>query len=601
MGIITALTVLDNGLNRLIYGYDSYGNVCDNKNSFFNVQNTTLYRQDTAGLPFVFYFNYTDPIDSRKVCVKSCPNKNIASIDDFKNFTSFNNFTVCDYGVTPGMYDPKKCPKLPIIQTYPLINRCIPNIEKLVLDGIVDSKYGQYLEDQFQQSSEIAKLSIVQVYDNLPKIGLIALASLLITIVLVFLLRYIAHIVIYLIMLITSIGSIGITIFLWLRFVEIEKSGSTVRTTIPIIGIELQVATSFLIYAIITSLATMLLLLIIFIMRKRIGLVIKLVAEAQKTLADMPMLFLLPVLTILLLIMFLIYWIITALMIYSFGEYHFQTLIFMNINLNKSNLAKIMWVYHFIALIWISEFIFACQAMVISGSVARWYFTRNKASLKTPICGSLSHLLVYHMGSVAFGAFIITLIRFPRYVLSAIQRKMKAAGPESIVTQILKAFTCCLWCLENVMQYINANAYTIIAIEGVSFCASTKKSFTLIMKNALRCAMINSVGDFLLLLCKLAVTVLSVGLAILWFQVPINNIEAFKFSILPLVVVALIAFLISHSFFTVYEMVIDALMVCFCEDLEANDGSEERPYYMSKSLKAFVDESDSTTILINGD
>ena len=32
-------------------------------------------------------------------------------------------------------------------------------------------------------------------------------------------------------------------------------------------------------------------------------------------------------------------------------------------------------------------------------------------------------------------------------------------------------------------------------------------------------------------------------------------------------------------------MVIDAIMVCFCEDCRANDGSEERPYYMSNSLK----------------
>ena len=151
------------------------------------------------------------------------------------------------------------------------------------------------------------------------------------------------------------------------------------------------------------------------------------------------------------------------------------------------------------------------------------------------------------------------------------------------------------------MQYINANAYTIIAIEGVSFCTATKKSFSLVMKNTLRCAMINSVGDFLLLLCKIAVTVLSVGLAIVWLQVPVDDLDSVKFSLLPLLIVAVVAFLIAHCFFTVYEMVIDALMVCFCEDLEANDGSEERPYYMSKSLKAFIDESDRITILINSD
>ena len=31
-------------------------------------------------------------------------------------------------------------------------------------------------------------------------------------------------------------------------------------------------------------------------------------------------------------------------------------------------------------------------------------------------------------------------------------------------------------------------------------------------------------------------------------------------------------------------MVIDSLLVCFCEDSERNDGSAERPYFMSKNL-----------------
>ena len=35
-----------------------------------------------------------------------------------------------------------------------------------------------------------------------------------------------------------------------------------------------------------------------------------------------------------------------------------------------------MWWYYVVGLIWISEFILACQQMVISGAVATWYFSR---------------------------------------------------------------------------------------------------------------------------------------------------------------------------------------------------------------------------------
>ena len=39
-----------------------------------------------------------------------------------------------------------------------------------------------------------------------------------------------------------------------------------------------------------------------------------------------------------------------------------------------STWVKYMWWVYIIGLIWISEFITACQTMVISGAVAHWYF-----------------------------------------------------------------------------------------------------------------------------------------------------------------------------------------------------------------------------------
>jgi len=74
-----------------------------------------------------------------------------------------------------------------------------------------------------------------------------------------------------------------------------------------------------------------------------------------------------------------------------------------NTSFTKSNIQTAMWIYHFIALIWITEFIFGCQALIVASSVAKWYFTRDKKSLKNPIYFSIKNLIVYHMGSVALG------------------------------------------------------------------------------------------------------------------------------------------------------------------------------------------------------
>lgn len=38
----------------------------------------------------------------------------------------------------------------------------------------------------------------------------------------------------------------------------------------------------------------------------------------------------------------------------------------------------------------------------------------------------------------------------------------------------LRACICCLYCLENFIKFLNHNAYTVIAMEGYSFCTSAK-------------------------------------------------------------------------------------------------------------------------------
>lgn len=37
---------------------------------------------------------------------------------------------------------------------------------------------------------------------------------------------------------------------------------------------------------------------------------------------------------------------------------------------------RYMWWVYIIGLIWSSEFVLACQHMIISGAVAKWYFTK---------------------------------------------------------------------------------------------------------------------------------------------------------------------------------------------------------------------------------
>ena len=57
-----------------------------------------------------------------------------------------------------------------------------------------------------------------------------------------------------------------------------------------------------------------------------------------------------------------------------------------------------------------------------------------------------------------------------------------------------------------------------------------------------------------------------------------------RFPAVPVGLVAVFAYLTAHCFLSIYEMVIDTLLLCFCEDSRVNDGSPGKEYFMSKSL-----------------
>jgi hypothetical protein len=64
---------------------------------------------------------------------------------------------------------------------------------------------------------------------------------------------------------------------------------------------------------------------------------------------------------------------------------------------------------------------------------------------------------------------------------------------------------CCMWCLEQVLKFINRNAYIMVACKGFSYCEAAGEAVSLIVKNALRLLAVNVVGDSLIWLGKLAV------------------------------------------------------------------------------------------------
>ena len=100
----------------------------------------------------------------------------------------------------------------------------------------------------------------------------------------------------------------------------------------------------------------------------------------------------------------------------------------------------------------------------------------------------------YHLGTLAFGALILTICRIIRIILEIIHEKLKKAN-----NQFANAVMCCCNCffylLENFLKFINTNAYIMCAVHGKGFCRSARDAFNLLMRNVLRVVVIGRVSS----------------------------------------------------------------------------------------------------------
>jgi len=328
-------------------------------------------------------------------------------------------------------------------------------------------------------------------------------------------------------------------------------------------------------------------------MRRRILLVTKLFSESGKAISDMPLLLLQPVLTFAALLAITIIWSIGLICLQSVkvpvidvrtGFVVFKT----------EMLHKVMRWYHIFAFLWVSHFAIACQHYVIGAAVSKWYFTTDRYNLNSPIGSSVSELMLFYLGSVALGSFLVAIFKVIRIVTRQIRylvqrncishptqeeeaRQMSdsALNPTSLPSSCCSSFAYVgrmfVWFFDNIVMIINRDAYVEIGIHGHSFITGAKRAFTVLASNPLKLLAIKSVSTVLLAIAKISVVFGTISMAIILTEEKTNQLN---YSWSPIVVSALYAYIVAHWFLSVYEMVIDALFICYCEDYERSKNQQ---------------------------
>uniref|UniRef100_A0A8C7WYL1 Choline transporter-like protein n=1 Tax=Oryzias sinensis TaxID=183150 RepID=A0A8C7WYL1_9TELE len=402
------------------------------------------------------------------------------------------------------------------------------------------------------------------------------------------------------------------------------------------VKIYLQVQETWLAFLIIVSLGEAVILLTLIFLRTRILIAIALIQESSKAIGHMMSALFFPLFTFVLLLICVAYWSATALYLatsgipvykvvalnatepgctginatescdpQSFNSSKYQDCasarcIFITYNeegLFQRNLFNLQ-IYNAIAFLWCVNFVIALGQCTLAGAFASYYWAFNKPGdiPMFPVTGSFMRSLRYHVGSLAFGALILTLVQIVRILLEYIDHKTRSAQ-NACARFILCCMKCCLWCLEKFIKFLNRNAYIMIAIYGKNFCVSAKNAFKLLMRNIIRVVVLDKVTDVLLFFGKLLV-VGGVGVLAFFFfsgriQAPGNSFSSqnLNYYWMPIITVVFGSYLVAQGFFSVYSMCVDTLFLCFLEDLERNDGSIQKPYYMSKNLMKILNKS----------
>jgi hypothetical protein len=234
----------------------------------------------------------------------------------------------------------------------------------------------------------------------------------------------------------------------------------------------------------------------------------------------------------------------------------------------------------FFVFLWNNAFNVAMGQILIAMAVGIWFFTTEKG--KTPIVGrAVKTIFRYHVGSVAFGSFIVAVVEFIRYLMKYFE-KQAAAQKNKLMVYILKCLQCVIWCFEKCIKFLNKNAYIQIALLGKNFCTSAKKAFFLILRNALRfgtmaalSGIIHGIG-FIFIMTGTVV----VGYFLMREMHP--DISPF----MPMVCFLFVSYVVAKLYMNVFGLAVDTALQCFLAVEEMGVGGEFVPSVLSSFVKS---------------
>jgi len=237
--------------------------------------------------------------------------------------------------------------------------------------------------------------------------------------------------------------------------------------------------------------------------------------------------------------------------------------------------------YAIFMFLWNNAFLIAIGQTVVAGAVCVWFFAPHaEKRKKASVCAACKTVFRYHLGSLAFGSFILAVVQFLRFLAYYFEKQAQAQ--KNYIGQIIaKVVGCFLWCLEKSVKFLNKHAYIQVALMGTNFCTSAWNAFRLILSNAFTVGFVTVLSSFVNLIGWVFIMICTtvVGYFIVRGLYPDVSF------VVPVFMYAAIGYLVGKLMMNVFTPAVDTSLQCMWAAKEMKcDTSEFAPRPIAKRL-----------------
>lgn len=613
---------------RLVYGFDYKGNLCGDKKA----------NPDLSSLDVRYWQNpnqvYESAIDgspinlikARSICLKGCPipsNGSLTWVCDYpegpinltmeqwenQNYDYFSLLTQSQKNSSlflqgpcyPVLFESSNlfwsCQLSASASATPLANwQNLSGVQINQGDPLV-----QVLHKAITAPSMVLKRYVADLGRAWPVLIVCGgIAPLILSVLWLFIVRYFVGVMTWITVVLLNVLAFGVTIFFYIKagWIGHDAVSAVVgEQAANVLNASTTEQKHLKAVAIIMTVIFLVIVITTLVLIKRIIIAIAVIKVSAKAIGAIPGLLAFPFLPFVVLAVFFIYWVTTALYLLSAGAVKQNDcnggccaydLVSQAVkcggccgyDFKFTRHIALALLYHVFGCFWTTQFIIACSLTTIAGAVASYYWAQGHASAMPlfPVLSSGKRVLRYSLGSMALGSLVVAIIETIRFILEAIRNKLRAleAAPGGcIITMFWCCAQCCLGCVEWTVKFINRNAYIVIAITGKGFCGAAVRATSLILNNILRIGTVNVIGNIIAFLGKVCVSLASALFAFFMLESSQYKSGHNKVSspLFPVLFCWLIGYVVASLFFAVVEMTIDTIILSFCEDIEENNGT----------------------------